>query len=71
MREALEGRIKEKAAKVREYRHAVSRVGLLIVVDRTLESGMLLWVEPVGTVDSKGFDAVYVQIYPLDVFRLG
>jgi|WetSurMetagenome_2_1015567.scaffolds.fasta_scaffold67703_2 hypothetical protein len=66
----LASRIQAKAAKISEYRKKAERIGLLLVVDGTCESGMLQWPADEPPPDPEGFDLVYLYIHPDEVFRL-
>lgn len=66
----LTPRIREKAAKINYYRQAANRVALLLVVDRTCESGMLQWRADEPPPHTVGFEMVYLYIHPFEVFRL-
>lgn len=63
-------RIHAKAKRLASYRQVVNRVCLLLVVDRTRESGMFSWNPSTLTVPSLGFDAVYLYLHPLEVFQV-
>jgi hypothetical protein len=66
----LESRIRLKARKLPEYRQTVNRVALLLVVDRTRESGMLEWPAEATRLAGHGFDAVFLYVHPLRAFSL-
>jgi hypothetical protein len=66
----LAARIEEKAPKLPLYRTAADRVALLLVVDRTNESGMLQWPDGATPPSSAGFDAIFLYLYPREVFQL-
>ncbi len=62
--------IQEKSKKLTEYKRAAERIALLLVVDRTVKSGMINPPGPESTFNSEGFSAVYLQIYPNKAARL-
>lgn len=69
-RETLEGRIAEKADKLGEYRKAADSTMLIIVADRTRNSGMFRF-EPTGTLlDAHGFLEVHLFLYPEASYRV-
>ena len=68
--EAISERIQAKAMRLSSYMRVVERVCLLLVVDRTRESGMFSWSPSGVPVRSLGFEAVYLYVHPVDVFRV-
>ena len=66
----LSSKIREKAKKLPEYRKSADRVILLIVVDRTKNSGMLEFDEGTTPLPNCGFDEVHLLIDPLKSSRI-
>jgi hypothetical protein len=62
--------IQAKAAKISDYRKVIGRIALLLVADRTHESGMLQWREDEPPPKPEGFDMVFLYIHPFEVVRL-
>lgn len=66
----LEARIREKSKGVEAYKAATGRAALLLVMDRTLTSGMLAPDASALRVESFGFDAIFLLEYPAKVHRI-
>jgi hypothetical protein len=63
--------VKKKQDKLVKYRSVCEHTTLLLVADRTLNSGRLEWTgEPLSAVRDCGFDSVWVLIYPLKVHKV-
>ena len=66
----IEHVIKSKSAKLKRYQDKVGRTDLLLVVDTTHSSGMLLWNPEIDSISLGDFHAVHVCFYPKMVVRL-
>ncbi len=62
--------IGDKASKLSNYRRAIVRVELLLVVDVTRTSGMVRWRDETPFPMGQGFDAVHLYFYPDEARRL-
>ena len=67
---AIQDIVKNKATKLQTYKERYSEVMLLIVSDRTYESGMFHLNEEIVT-PAYGFSAVYLVLYPENCIRIG
>ncbi len=61
--------ISDKASKLTEYRKAILRVELLLVVDVTRTSGMVRWRDGTPFPGAQGFDAVHLYFHPDEARR--
>lgn len=66
----VESVIADKASKLSNYRAAIARVELLLVIDARYTSGMIRWRENVPHLSAQGFDAVHLYVHPEEVIRL-
>lgn len=62
--------IDEKASKLSNYRKAIARVELLLVVDATRTSGMVRWRDGSLVPVAHGFDAIHLYFHPIETRRL-
>ncbi|MEO6307933.1 MAG: hypothetical protein ABIO96_06160 [Nitrospiraceae bacterium] len=68
--ENVESVLDQKASKLSNYRRAIARVELLLVVDVTQTSGMVRWRDGTPFPVGQGFDAVHLYFYPDEARRL-
>lgn len=68
--ELLVEKIKAKAASLSEYRRSIDRVVLLIVADRTRNSGKYEVDPSFQPIDAMGFEEVHLLQYPLEAIRI-
>jgi len=69
-REMLVSKMAEKARSLSQYRKSADRIVLLIVVDRTKNSGMLELEGDATPLPNHGFDEVHLLIDPLKACRI-
>ena len=62
--------INDKASKLSNYRRAIARVELLLVVDVTQTSGMVRWRDGTPFPVGQGFDAVHLYFHPDEARRI-
>ncbi len=67
--ELVQSCIDNKSGLISECRARCSEVVLLLVINKTLASGIVR-IDPTFEAHSRGFDAIYVDPFPEQVFRL-
>ncbi len=63
-------KVKKKAAKLPKYRERYSEIVLLIVLDRTYESGMFHLIADELVLPDCGFSSVYLALYPENYIKI-
>lgn len=66
----ITSRIQAKATLLEEYKRVISRIALLLVVDRTYQSGMLQMPPMTRPIEPLGFNGIYLFVHPLEAKRL-
>jgi hypothetical protein len=63
-------KVKKKAAKLPKYKERYSKIVLLIVLDRTYESGMFHQITEELVLPDCGFSSVYLALYPENYIKI-
>lgn len=67
----IRNKIKNKSIKLPKYKEKYDEVALLIVTDRTYESGMFHAVTNGFVIPNSGFSSVYLALYPENYLKIG
>jgi hypothetical protein len=67
----IKDKVRRKAARLPQYKQSYADVMLLIVADRTYQSGMFHTVTEEISTPSFGFSSVYLALYPENYMRIG
>ena len=64
-------KVKTKATKLSKYKEKYSEIALLIVLDRTYDSGMFHPIADEIVTPNCGFSSVYLALYPENYIKIG
>lgn len=70
-KELIEASVNPKYKKLKAYRRSTERIILLVYADTTLNSGMVHLDECPPKIELKGFESIYLYIYPERAVRVG
>lgn len=67
----IQDKVKTKATKLSKYKEKYSEIALLIVLDRTYDSGMFHPITDEIVTPNCGFSSVYLALYPENYIKIG